>query len=361
MKHRLPWRLRFSPCLFVLIGLSGLLVFAPFALAACGAAGTTAQHGFSSSLPQSTLNTTTSATETTTTTEVPRSIDEQWERFAAVSNLAQHYGWAAIDYKAPQSPDWNAELITYGAVVKVDPARWNTPDGRQPAHARQSADDNPVIYTTFYVQPTEIRGTPRFGTPIAIMVPYHDELLAEGDEVLVFAEYGEMWGPGTWKQDAYFSVEEVRGIYMKVGEQYLNIDSGQPLASAETSDQEGTARAEETLREFFHAWAAKDVATWKALLSESRQQNMNLGDWTFAGLDRVEFGTVVTTPDPIDPWLRGGNRGVTSDDVRCFRASVTFYYKPGVVGPNDSGEEYPWMWFVIRDADGHWGVSDWGA
>ena len=160
-----------------------------------------------------------------------RTITEQRQRFLAVSDLAQHHGWAAIDYKSPQSPDWSAELIVYGTVVKVDPARWNTPDGLQPTHAPRSADDNPVIYTTFYVQPAEMKGTPRFGTPIAIMVPYHDELLAEGDEVLVFAEYGDMWGPGTWKQDAYFSVEEVRGIYMKVGEQYLNLESGRPSQS----------------------------------------------------------------------------------------------------------------------------------
>jgi hypothetical protein len=126
-------------------------------------------------------------------------MTEQWQRFEAVSYLA-HRGWAAIDWKSPWPPDWNAELIVYGTVVKVDPARWNSVDGRPPA-----PDDNPVIYTTFYVQPSEVRGTPRFGTPVAMMVPYHDKLLAEGDEVLVFAEYGEVWGPGTWKQDAYFS------------------------------------------------------------------------------------------------------------------------------------------------------------
>jgi hypothetical protein len=36
MKHRLLWRLRSSLCLFVRIGLGGLLVFALLALAACG-------------------------------------------------------------------------------------------------------------------------------------------------------------------------------------------------------------------------------------------------------------------------------------------------------------------------------------
>lgn len=136
---------------------------------------------------------------------------------------------------------------------------------------------------------------------------------------------------------------------------------GEPIVDDSTSADDASAQAETTLREFFHAWAAKDVAAWKALLSDSRQKNMKLGDWTFADLDHIEFGPITEAPEVIEPWLRGGVRGVKSDDVRCFRAPVTFYYEPGVVGPNDSGEEYPWMWFVIRDADGHWGVADWGA
>ena len=222
--------------LLVLVALVVVLSASGLPVVGCQDAADTSSSSTSAKPVQGTEGALVSNTATThsSTTEVRRSIDEQRQRFAAVSNLA-HHGYAAIDYKSPQpSADWDAELIVYGTVVKVDPAQWNTPDGRQPTHAPQSADDNPVIYTTFYVQPTEIRGTPRFGTPVAIMVPFHDELLAEGDEVLVFAEYGETWGPGTWKQDAYFSVEEVRGIYMKVGEQYLNIDSGQPCQSPQS-------------------------------------------------------------------------------------------------------------------------------
>ena len=88
--------------------------------------------------------------------------------------------------------------------MKVDPPLGNTADGRQPDHDQWSEDYAPEIYTTFYVQPNEIKGTPRFGLSVAIMVTNHDKLLAEGDEVLVFAEYAGDRRYGFWKQDAYF-------------------------------------------------------------------------------------------------------------------------------------------------------------
>ncbi|MCL5735735.1 MAG: DUF4829 domain-containing protein, partial [Actinobacteria bacterium] len=97
---------------------------------------------------------------------------------------------------------------------------------------------------------------------------------------------------------------------------------------------------------------------------KSGAKDMKLGDWTFADLDHIEFGAVVAVPEAIDSYVTygpGSRQGLDRGDVRCFRAPVTFYYDPGVVGPNDSGEEYPWLWFVIRDADGHWGVDGWGA
>ncbi len=203
-------------------------------------ANSTATNSTAAATPTTLLSTNgASATSTSisgsSTTEASRAITEQRQRFATVSDLA-HRGYAAIEWKSPWSPDWDAELIVYGTVVKVDPARWNTPDGRRPTHRPRSADDNPVIYTTFYVEPTQTIGLPRFGTPVAIMVPFHEELLAVDDEVLVFAEYGDVWGPGTWKQDAYFSRQEVRGIYLKVGDEYLNIDSGQPCESPPSRD-----------------------------------------------------------------------------------------------------------------------------
>jgi hypothetical protein len=83
--------------------------------------------------------------------------------------------------------------------------------------------------------------------------------------------------------------------------------------------QEETARAEAALLAFFEAWVAKDLVAWKALLSESRQKDMNLGDWTFADLDHIEFGTVVAVPEAIDSYA-DSRQGLERGDVFCFRA-----------------------------------------
>jgi len=140
--------------------------------------------------------------------------------------------------------------------------------------------------------------------------------------------------------------------------------STQSTAARLPDANDATAQAEATLREFFQAWTAKDVAAWKALLSDSRQKEMNLGDWTFADLDHIEFGTVVAVPEAIDSYVTygsGSRQGLDRDDVRCFRAPLTFYLKPGIVGTNDSGEELPWLWWLVQGADGKWRVDDWGA
>jgi hypothetical protein len=133
------------------------------------------------------------------------------------------------------------------------------------------------------------------------------------------------------------------------GSQTTAVDS--PVAD------EATTQAEATLKEFFRAWAAKDVTAYAALLTEGR----NIGSWTFEGLDHVRFGAIVAAPEQIEPYLQGGDRGVTSDDLRCFRASVTFYYKPGfALGDAASGEELRYVWILVRGADGKWLVRDWG-
>ena len=73
---------------------------------------------------------------------------------------------------------------------------------------------------------------------------------------------------------------------------------------------------------------------------------------------------MVAASEGIDSYVTygcGSLYGMDRDDVRCFRASVSFYYKPGIVGPNDSGEELPWLWWLVRGADGQWRVDSWGA
>jgi hypothetical protein len=137
----------------------------------------------------------------------------------------------------------------------------------------------------------------------------------------------------------------------------------QPTTAA--VEQDATAQAEATLLAFFDAWQTKDLAAYEALLTDRRRQDMKLGDWTFAGSERVEFGSVTEAPEVTERRMAtygyAYRPGAAQEDVRCFRASITWYYKPGVVGPTQSGEELPWMWWVVRDADGVWGVDGWGA
>lgn len=103
----------------------------------------------------------------------------------------------------------------------------------------------------------------------------------------------------------------------------------------------------------------------EALLTDTRRQYSNYTDPTFFDtLDRMEFGRAVAVPEAIDSYVtsgNGGRQGLDRADVRCFRAPVTFYLKPGVVGTNESGEELPWLWWLVRGADGKWRVDSWGA
>jgi hypothetical protein len=117
--------------LLVLLALVVVLSASGLPVVGCQVAADTSSSSTTAKPVQATEGAFVTSTVTThsSTTEARRSIEKQRQRFSAVSDLAQHYGWAAIDYKAPQSPDWNAELIVHGTVVKVDPARWNTPDG----------------------------------------------------------------------------------------------------------------------------------------------------------------------------------------------------------------------------------------
>ena len=136
-------------------------------------------------------------------------------------------------------------------------------------------------------------------------------------------------------------------------------------AMAGVAEREATAQAEATLLAFFDAWQTKDLAAYEALLTDRRRQDMNLGDWTFSSHARVEFGPVTALPEVTERRMAtygyAYREGIAQEDVRCFRASITWYYKPGVIGTTDDGEELPWMWWVVRGADGEWGVDGWGA
>jgi hypothetical protein len=150
------------------------------------------------------------------------------------ANERAHQDLETSDFAWPPSLQHfvtESELIITGYVVKVDPARWNTPDGQRSASHMQFTPDGheyqSFTYVTFYVHPEEnLKGSPRFGSPIAIMIydlgGRDTGPLDEGDEVIVMTQY-EKQPPGNWKEDAYFLSEWDLGIYMRVGDEYLNI------------------------------------------------------------------------------------------------------------------------------------------
>lgn len=156
-------------------------------------------------------------------------------------------------------------------------------------------------------------------------------------------------------------------IFSERGALVKNTSADDPLATTDTPvpSLEETAQAQVALLTFFEAWAAKDWTAYEGLLTERRRHDMHAADWTSAErATQVAFGEVVEAPEGIYSYMtygRGRANGVHREDVRCFRATITWYYPPGVVGPTESGQGLPWMWFLVREADGNWRVDDWGA
>ena len=128
---------------------------------------------------------------------------------------------------------------------------------------------------------------------------------------------------------------------------------------ASQADAHATAQAKVTLRALFAAWKAKDAEACATYLPANRQGPA----WEFEGLDRVEFGAIKASPEQIEGYLTNGSgsaTGVAREDVACFQADATFFYKPGYQGPATEGEAQAWHWFLERDDAGTWVVTDWG-
>lgn len=137
-------------------------------------------------------------------------------------------------------------------------------------------------------------------------------------------------------------------------------DAASPSATpSPQSSAQATAEARDTLRAFFAAWQAKDVAALEGHLPADRQG----GTWEFEGLDRVEFGEITESPEQVDEYLTSGHgstSGVTAEDVRSFQADVTFFYVPGFQGSADDGQPLAWHWFLERNDAGDWLVTNQG-
>ena len=101
-------------------------------------------------------------------------------------------------------------------------------------------------YIVFYVAPIDIlKGSPRFGTPVAFAIRRFVSTatatsVQEGDEVIVFADYDpEVYGGG-WKQDTYIPLVWDAGIFMRVGDEFLNLfDSSVLTTPSQVRDEMG--------------------------------------------------------------------------------------------------------------------------
>jgi hypothetical protein len=105
-----------------------------------------------------------------------------------------------------------ADIVVYGLVVKIDPGRWNSADGKYWQPNDPSGMSVAAIYRTYYVQPAEIlKGTPKWATPVAFMVVggtgnQTTGPVSVGDTVLVIGtDYPALYGDVYWKDDAYFA------------------------------------------------------------------------------------------------------------------------------------------------------------
>lgn len=126
--------------------------------------------------------------------------------------------------RVPANAVKKADIVVFGTVTRVDPGRWNSPDGKP--WTPPSESDIPSIYRTFYVEPIEIlKGEPKWGTPVAFQVTggtegVVDGPVAVGDKVLVIgfdyeAHGSSLYGQVYWKKDAYFPMHMEFSIFVE--------------------------------------------------------------------------------------------------------------------------------------------------
>lgn len=138
---------------------------------------------------------------------------------------------AAIEWDLPNMTidHWAnaAEVVVLGTVVKIDPPRWNTRDGRP---ARQGGDDpERIVYQTFYVEPSEtLKGRPQWGTPIAFRgvfwnSPTGGGRFAVGDTVVAFGYLDpKLYGGGVYQPaEAYWLISGQNSLWVKEDRNYV--------------------------------------------------------------------------------------------------------------------------------------------
>ncbi len=191
--------------------LCGLLLLVPaLALAGCdriGAAGvpTTAEIG-----PPTTSNTPATAA----------AIAQQQQKLEQAREIVQTQLTGIKLFVTTPSVERctnESRLIVHGTVTEVDAP-----------HPAAGDVTNP--YTVFYVEPEEVlKGSPRFGTPVAfaLLAPVGgaaESPVAKGDEVLLFSYHGDEDLPtGSGAHGAYFPWNDNYGMFLAVGDQFVNV------------------------------------------------------------------------------------------------------------------------------------------
>lgn len=121
-------------------------------------------------------------------------------------------------FSAKEVADESYFLIVEGEVVQVD----------DPRYGRDHFSND---YVVFHVEPEQVlKGTPRFGTPVAFALPRGLNppdgwrAVREGDQVLVFAgRLDESLVTGKGRSGAYLPWNDYFGLFLKVEDEYVNI------------------------------------------------------------------------------------------------------------------------------------------
>ena len=137
-------------------------------------------------------------------------------------------------------------IIIVGQVVRVDTPKWNGSGGKQ-ASRFSCASWDPTVYATFYVEPSqELKGEPKWGTPVAFRVEgvvteseTTDEFVATlpsvedsslvtrigvGDTVVAFGEVAaDRYGGGVYEPaDAYWLTMGDSSLWSDEGGDFFN-------------------------------------------------------------------------------------------------------------------------------------------
>jgi len=164
-----------------------------------------------------------------------------------------------------------SQLIVQGTVTKVDPP-----------HPAAGDVTNP--YIAFYVEPDEVlKGSPRFGTPVAFALlapvggaaePPAESPLSKGDEVLLFSYHGDADLPtGSGARGAYFPWNDSYGIFLPVGDQLVNVLT--PSAFTTLEQVRTIVGPKDTSTTLPPGWSSFEGKAWRF---EDRVQGKHLPD-----------------------------------------------------------------------------------